>query len=303
MKIVVTGGNGFIGRYVVKLILQAGHTPVVYDDLSNSAFDDTLPCQFVIGDILDTGKLKGVVHGAEAVIHLAARVSVEESHRRPCDFISSNVVGTASVLESAPHGLPCRIVLASTGAVYGDRKRLAVSEGAIRCPQSIYAVSKCAAEDVLEIGANGKNISTSILRFFNVYGDGQSPSSPYSGVITRWLELLGMAKDLRINGSGSQVRDFIHVSDVARAVVDLGLFGAPGVYNVGTGVGTSIATLADMMSTGTRSKTVLSGIEIPGDIEWSQADISAAIEEGWAPRMSLNNWIESKKVELNFLLS
>jgi len=245
-RVVVTGGAGFIGSHLVER-LAAANDVVALDDFSTgrpenlAAVQDRV--QVVRGSILDPGAIKRAFDGADAVFHLAALTSVPESIERPREYAETNVTGTLAVLGGARDAGVRRLVFASSCAVYG-RAKGALREDAPPDPLSPYAVTKLASEHFLR-ALSGDGLETVALRLFNVYGPRQSPDSPYSSVVARFVRAVALGEPLMLHGDGHQTRDFVYVGDVAegldRAASSRGVSG--GLFNIGSGRETSILDL------------------------------------------------------------
>jgi nucleoside-diphosphate-sugar epimerase len=255
LKILVTGGAGFIGSHLINELLKKGHSVVVLDNLSSGkkqnlekAFSNE-DFTFILGDIRDDAALKDALKGVNAVAHLAALIDVTSSVTDPVTTNDVNVAGTLKVLQSAVKGNVSKFVFASSTAVYGEAKVLPITEETPLNPISPYAASKVAGEAYCKSFQSCFGLNTVILRFFNVYGP-RSENSPYSGVITKFLRQALKNEALNIYGDGEQTRDFIHVNDIVAALI-LALEN-PKVggetFNVCTGVQTSINELANTIN-------------------------------------------------------
>jgi UDP-glucose 4-epimerase len=255
LKILVTGGAGFIGSHLINELLKKGHSVVVLDNLSSgkkqnleNAFSNE-DFTFILGDIRDDAALKDALKGVNAVAHLAALIDVTSSVTDPVTTNDVNVAGTLKVLQSAVKGNVSQFVFASSTAVYGEAKVLPITEETPLNPISPYAASKVAGEAYCKSFQSCYGLNTVILRFFNVYGP-RSENSPYSGVITKFLRQALKNEALNIYGDGEQTRDFIHVNDIVAALI-LALEN-PKVggetFNVCTGVQTSINELANTIN-------------------------------------------------------
>ena len=236
-------------------------------------------------DILDNKLLKKAVNGAQGIFHCAAKISVPESISNPSEYHRINVEGTRSVVD-ASDSIKVKIVFSSSAAVYGDTT-IAVNEESDISPKSPYAHNKVDGENNLKISL----VPHIALRYFNVYGPGQS--SQYAGVITSFIKDALNGRDLIIYGDGNQVRDFIFVSDVVKANVIAMKYrnNSFEVFNIGSGIGTSIKELANMVIrlTGSTSRVVYEASRL-GDIVYSRADISKAERLlKWRPEISLED--------------
>ena len=235
MKVLVTGGAGFIGSHVVDLLLKEGAEVHIFDSFIMGK-RERVPrgVRVIEGDIRDRSALEEAMRDMTHVVHLAALVSVPASIEDPALTHEVNVVGTKNVLEAARVAGVGRVVYASSAAVYGDHPGLPKTEESPLQPKSPYASSKVANEtDALASG-----LSTAGLRFFNVYGPGQEADHPYASVIPRWVAAAKEDRVIELHGDGTQTRDFIHVHDVARAIL-LALKSAyVGICNVASGIET-----------------------------------------------------------------
>lgn len=253
-KYLITGGEGFIGSRIVQ---ETSGTP--YD--IKSGFN-----------ILDKELLKEVVKDVRGIFHCAAKISVSESISMPNEYHETNVGGTRFVAEAA-ESIKGKIVFSSSAAVYGDTTIAVDEEFVINNPKSPYAQNKADGENILR----ASSVPHIALRYFNVYGPGQSPQ--YAGVITSFIKNALDGSDLIIYGDGNQVRDFIFVDDVVRANVIAMEYGGNSfeVFNIGSGIETSIRELAEtiLQLTGSTSKIVYKSSR-PGDIIYSRANISKA---------------------------
>lgn len=220
MKIVVTGGAGFIGANVVRTLNQMGYEDVaVIDDLSTGYESnlDGLTVDFVEGSILDRPLLSKVVEGAEAIIHLAARPSVPRSIKDPLLSHEVNATGTLYVLEAA-RANASHVVLASSSSVYGSNPTLPKSEDLRTAPISPYAVSKQATEAYALAYQQVYGLTVLPFRFFNVYGPLQAPGHAYAAVIPSFVSNALLGRPLQIHGDGLQTRDFTYVETVCEAL-------------------------------------------------------------------------------------
>lgn len=246
MRILVTGGAGFIGTALVLQLLRSGHEITVFDNLE-SGDRRALPdgAHLVVGDIRHRDAINDTVRGHEAIIHLAAMVSVARSVQEPDLCRAINVDGTRNVLEAARRNGVRRLVLASTAAVYGNNQQLPKREDLLPEPASPYAFTKWINEIDARFEAEYLGLETISLRFFNVYGPRQRPDSPYSGVITIVIDRMLRGQPITIFGDGQQTRDFIFVDDVAASIV--AAISRPGLtselVNIGTGERVSLLQL------------------------------------------------------------
>ena len=292
----MTGGAGFIGSHLVDRLVDDGCAVRVLDNLStgnlaniqNHIGKDRF--NFVRGDICNPELVGLVVKDVDLVFHLAAQTSVPLSIEKPQLTYETNVTGTLNLLAACAKQKNCKLVLASTCAVYGDSQYLPIDEKHPTCPISPYAESKLAAERYCLGFSERKLCCSVVLRFFNVYGPRQGLND-YSGVITKFVENCRKGKSLTVFGDGLQSRDFVNVRDVVGAVLEAARNPkAEGeVLNIGSGKPTTVNELAEIVLGATRSNaTVTHGATRAGDIKHSYADISKAQRLlGYQPKVSL----------------
>jgi UDP-glucose 4-epimerase len=276
--ILVTGGAGFIGSHLVEALLEKGCAVRVIDDLSMGRRENVPPdAEFFRGSILDASLVEQAMEGADAVIHLAARVAVRDSVTRFYDDAQTNLMGTLCVLQQAIRRKVKKFLFASSMAVYGDsRLPTPLPETYAQEPISPYGLSKLAAEKYVGLVSRQFGLPAVCLRYFNVFGPRQA-FTPYVGVITIFIQALQRGERPTIFGDGEQQRDFVYVGDVARATL-LALESDrshPEAFNVGTGRGTSVKEIAGLLI-----RRLRPGLEPlfqppqPGEIRHSIADIS-----------------------------
>src|SRR5215468_4782765 len=233
MLAVVTGGAGFIGSHTVDRLLAGGHRVVVLDDFrtgkrANLAHHagsdrlDVLPCDVSHGIFAALAPITAQHGPVERIVHLAAQVSVVHSVQNPLVDMQVNYGGTLHVLEYARATGVRKVVFASSAAVYGEVSTMPVDEDTPTRPVSPYGIDKLASEHALDYYAAVHGVPGTALRFFNVYGPRQDPSSPYSGVISIFADRARAGRTLTIFGDGGQTRDFVYVGDVVRANVGTG---------------------------------------------------------------------------------
>jgi UDP-glucose 4-epimerase len=293
MRVLVTGGAGFIGSHIVERLLGDGHTVRVLDNFStgrrnNLAFAGPgAPLEVVDGDIRAAGDVARAVAGIDGLFHEAALVSVPQSVEDPERSCDINAHGTARVFDAARRAGVRRVVFASSAAVYGDTAEVPVSERAATRPLSPYGLDKLYTERLAAVFHELYGFEAVPLRYFNVFGPRQDPSSPYSGVISIFVARLLAGAPITIHGDGEQTRDFVYVADVVEANMRamFARYGGPAALNVGGGGRTSLNELAAMLGEiiGTTPK-VTYGPARAGDIRDSAADIGAiATALGYAP--------------------
>jgi UDP-glucose 4-epimerase len=305
VRLLITGGAGFIGGRVAALALEAGHAVTVLDDLSTGRVErlEALEAKgghAVRGDLRDPEARAQALEGVEAVVHLAAQVSVARSVEDPQETASINIHATEGLANDMEARGIRRLVLASSAAVYGDAADLPLGEDAAGKRLSPYADSKWANEaEVLRRRAAGWEALA--LRFFNVYGTGQRADGAYAAVIPAFVDRMCGGTSPRILGTGKQTRDFVHVDDVAGLLLHLTT--APWrptprhAYNVATGRRVSLLDLVHTLAGALRARGVDGahlnpefGPPRPGDITDSLACVDAIREElGWQATVSLED--------------
>jgi UDP-glucose 4-epimerase len=297
----VTGGAGFIGSHLVEALVAGECRVTVLDDLSSGRQSNLEPVagsiQFIHGSICDRGVVEKASAGCEVVFHLAAVVSVPKTVADPLGSAAVNEIGSLNVLEAARAVRARRVVFASSSAVYGDEPALPKREDMPPKPLTPYAVQKLAVENYLQVYRSLYGLETVGLRFFNVFGPRQDPSSPYSGVISIFMNKAFKGERPHIYGDGGQTRDFVFVGDVVRALMAAAVSpsGLGKVFNVGTGASLTINDLWKAIA-------ALSGCKVAplyrpprsGDILHSVSAIdSAAANLGFSPQVSLEKGLQS----------
>ena len=291
MKHVVTGGCGFIGSHLVDQLVDIGHEVIVIDDLSTNEGRDVNPeAELVEGSVTDLELLKSATEGADCVFHTAAWARVPRSIDDPVGTHTVNVNGTLNVLQAARENGVGRVVYSSSSSVYGDQDTHLMQEDMEPNPKSPYALHKYIGEQYGAMFARLFGMSVVSLRYFNVYGPGQTATGAYVLVIPRFLKLRDEGRPLTIYGDGEQTRSYTHVSDVVRANVlaaseELPV-GENVVLNIGPNEETSVNEIAVM---------------IGGDVEHIIPNPRGEFEElrkssdfskakavlGWEPRIGL----------------
>jgi nucleoside-diphosphate-sugar epimerase len=282
-RVLVTGGAGFIGSHLVDALLDRGCQVVVVDNLSTGKRSNLAHIEdrilFREGDIQDLETMKETAEGCDAIFHQAAVVSVPQTVADPIHSAAVNDMGTLMVLEAARTQGVKRVVLASSCAVYGDDPEIPKREGMLLRPQSPYAVQKLTNELNARLYAELYGLDTVCLRYFNVFGPRQDPSSPYSGVISIFMTRAVDKKTPTIYGDGRQYRDFIYVKDVVTAnLLAIAARDASGeVFNIGTGQTVRISQLWNAVSDlAAAAMPPVFEKSRPGDILESVADIQKA---------------------------
>jgi UDP-glucose 4-epimerase len=298
LRVLVTGGAGFIGSHLVRACLAAGEDVRVFDDLSSGKRENLAglerEIEWVERSVADSDALARAARGCELVYHQAAIASVPRSIEDPVGTHAVNATGTLHVLEAARRAGARRVVFASSSAVYGDGPELPKREDMPARPRSPYALQKWIGEGYCEHYARLYGLESVSLRYFNVFGPRQDPRSMYAGVIPRFVTALCAGEQPRIFGDGLQSRDFVYVADVvaanrAAAQAKTGVGGEP--VNIGRGERTSLRELLAKCAAALGAPAPAASFEPerPGDVRHSQADVTRAAERlGFRARTSLD---------------
>jgi UDP-glucose 4-epimerase len=279
-KVLVTGGAGFIGSNLVRLLVEQGVMVRVLDNLSTGYIKniENLPVEFVQGNICDVNLVKNAVDGMDTIFHLAAHIGNVKSLKHPQEDAQINVLGTVNLLEAARKAGVQRIVYSSSAAIFGELLTMPIAEDHPQNPDSPYGVSKLAAEKYMLTFAKLYNMTVICLRYFNVYGIHQRYDA-YGNVIPIFAESLMMGKPVTIYGNGEQTRDFVNVKDVAKAnFLAATRAQQTGVYNLGSGFDITINKLASYCQEASEIKAV-EVVNAPprrGEVLHCRADISKA---------------------------
>ena len=293
MRILITGGAGFLGSALSNRLVAEDHTVLVLDDLTTGDPRRLDPrVLFTRGDARDVPKLWTLLQGVGCVFHLAARVRVPESIHYPSDCNQVNVGGTVALMEAVRDTGVNRVVLASSGALYGEQAKQPISERSVPNPNSPYGVSKVAAEHYVSTLGALYGIETVALRIFNAYGPGQELPPSYPPVIPQLLRQAQTGGSLVIFGDGTQTRDFVYVDDVVDALIaattatDVNR----AVINIGSGQEVSINDLAAKVAKAIGKQTnILHNRGQAAGVSRLVADVRVAKELlGWMPRTDLD---------------
>lgn len=285
MKVLITGGAGFIGSHLADDWLGSGDEVVVFDDLS-TGFREHVPdrAELVVGDVADLDALHSAMRGVDLVFHEAAARAVARSVEDPIGTEVANGLGTLNVLVAARDAGARRVVLASSSSVYGGAAPVPTSEDAPIRPKSPYAVTKLSSEHHARVMSELFELETVALRYFNVFGPRQRPDSAYAAVIPLFIDALAAGRPPEVHGDGGQSRDFTYISDVVRAnraAAEAPAEAADGrVFNIARGEPSSLLELLEHLQ-----RILDTDIEPtftdprPGDVRESCADASRARAE------------------------
>ena len=291
MKFAVTGGAGFVGNNIVRLLVSKGYSVVVIDNLHTGKIDNLEgvfeKIEFYQTDIRNYDEMEKILETVDGIFHEAALTIVQESFDKREEYFDVNVKGTENIFKIAKK-FKKKVVYASSSSIYGDSKQIPIKENSDRNPINPYGQTKLDDEFLAEKYSDS-GLEVIGLRYFNIFGKGQTGS--YAGVITQFMRKLNEQKPPIIFGDGTQIRDFIHVSDIAEANLSAMLSKTnSGFFNVGTGVGTKIKDLAKIMIKIFNEKFEPNFHDsLKGDVKISQADISKS--------QDLLNWKYSIGVE------
>ncbi|MBR74456.1 MAG: NAD-dependent epimerase [Dehalococcoidaceae bacterium] len=294
MKYVVTGGAGFVGSYLVKLLVKEGHEVIVIDNLHKGKKENLEPVlskiKFEEIDIRDFDSLERVLTNIDGVFHQAALTVVQDSFDRPEEYQDVNVIGTENIFKLAEKN-NFKVVYASSSSVYGHKENVPIKEDSDRNPINPYGQTKLDDEYLFEkYSKTGTKIIG--LRYFNIFGKGQTLE--YAGVITKFLDRINNRQPPIIFGDGSQLRDFIYVGDIVMANLQAMESQTTNLLvNVGTGNAITILELANMMIEISKlDAEPIFESSLEGDIKMSQADITLAIRSfNWKPKKHLRQWL------------
>lgn len=293
MKILVTGGAGFIGSHIVELFQDQAEEIRVLDNLRSGFLHNIAPFKhtFIEGSIMDKAILRKAMKGVDYVFHLAAMISVPESMSAPEECVQLNTIGTLNVLDAAAKAGVRKLVLSTSAAIYGDNPVVPKREEMAPEPKSPYAVTKLDAEYYCGMYTREHGLPTACLRYFNVFGPRQNPKSQYAAAVPIFIEKALRNETLTIFGDGGQTRDFIFVKDIARANAFFATQSdATGVHNVAYGGTITINELAEKIIrlTGSRSPIVHAPMRA-GDVRHSYAAVEKLQATGFKPEFNFES--------------
>ena len=290
MRVLITGGAGFIGRHIAEYFHDRAEVRVL-DNLRGGFKSNLseLECQLIVGSILDRDLVREAMKGVDFVFHLAAVVSVLESVQKPNECAEINAEGTAIVLEEAARARVKNLIFSSSAAIYGDNPTIPKIESMPAEPKSPYATSKYDAERYCLAFTDEGRLATVCLRYFNVFGPYQDPRSEYAAAVPAFVEKAIRNEPITIFGDGRQTRDLIYVKDVIAANAFFALKSqATGVFNVACGRQITITDLALTIRSLTKSSSTIDyGAERPGDVKHSVAGVDKIQTAGFRPLCDL----------------
>ena len=279
-KYLVTGGCGFIGSHLADALVAEGHGVRILDDLSTGKRENApREAELLVGDVADAALTRRAFEGCDGCFHLAAIASVQRGNEDWLGTHAANQTATIAVLDAAREGRR-PVVYASSAAVYGDNPELPLGESAQTRPLSAYGADKLGSELHARVATLAHGVPTCGFRFFNVYGPRQDPASPYSGVISIFVDRIRAGREVAFFGDGGQSRDFVYVADVVRHLLAAMRRrpAPPAVFNVCTGRSTTIRELASTIAelTGAELRVRNEPARV-GDIRVSLGNPAAAV--------------------------
>ncbi len=291
MKVLVTGGAGFIGCHVNKLLLDQGHTVTVIDDLSKGHKDSIDPgTTFHQINLNDQEAVEKILPGHEAVIHMASYIEVGESVKNPVEFSENNIVGTVKLLEAMKNTGVKKIIFSSSACVYGRPRKLPITEDdSLGEQENPYGITKVTMEDFCKLYHSIHGFDVTLLRYFNPYGPGEL-HTPETHAIPNFIKSILNKNPIPLYWKGEQIRDFIYIEDLAEAhVLALPLTGLH-IYNIGTETGTKVIDVVKKIFE-------IVGFEVPIDDKGERkGDVPALVassqkiqqELGWKAKVDLD---------------
>jgi UDP-glucose 4-epimerase len=294
VKVLVTGGAGFIGSRIVVQLLEAGHAVTVYDNLT-TGFESNIPtkARLIQGDLRDATALQEAVNGQDAVIHLAAQALVPESVADPQKAFDINLGGGQNLLEAMRKAGVKRLVHSSTAAVYGTPTKVPIAEDDLKLPINPYGATKYAFEQLLHAYHSAYGLNVVMFRYFNPYGPTEI-HDPETHAIPNFIKATLTGQPIPLYAGGEHIRDFFYVDDIARAVVmALGKDGYH-IYNLGSGSGMKVRDVIEKIFELAGVTTSINDLgERAGDPPRLMADTSKVKAElGWEPQVSLEEGLK-----------
>ena len=301
MKCIVTGGCGFIGSTLVDELVALGHEVVVIDNESSDANEQFYyngAAEYHTVDIFNYGAIRSLFENADYVFHLAAEARIQPCIQNPELAVETNIVGTFNVLKASHECGVKRVLFSSTSAAYGLANKSPQREDMQRDCLNPYSVTKCAGEDLCKMYTTLYGLGTVIFRYFNVYGDRQPVKGQYAPVIGLFQRQFASGKPMTVVGDGEQTRDYVNARDIVAANIimmqsdDDTIHGE--IFNVGTGVSYSVNDLVEMI--GGENASCVNLPPRPGEARHTKADNSKLRAHGWKPEVSLDEWLNARRV-------
>lgn len=294
-KILVVGGAGFIGSCILRRLILKGYTNLLVFDNFSTGLRDSIPsrCTVIEGDLRRREDLCLLPEDIDCVFHIAAATSVEESFIKPGFYLENNVTGTINLLRWISKTQVKKIIYASSSAVYGDVDAFVImKENLAPAPINYYALTKLDGEYLLHMWHKNYGLDFAIVRYFNVFGNGQDCTSSYASVIPKFIFAAMIGKDLTIYGTGGQTRDFIHVEEVAEATVII-MEKAQGTYNVASAEQYDINTIANLILKYIKTNSQIVYLSpIPGDPMRDNGCNRKLTQLGWSRKHTFEYWLQ-----------
>ena len=294
MRVLVTGGAGFIGSHISRLLLDSGHKVSILDNLSGGRKDlvDSR-AELIIGDIRNARDTKKTLKGVDAVIHAAGLIVVPESVKDPIKYCENNVIGTVSLLESMRNSNVKKIIFSSSACVYGTPDKLPITEDAPLRPDNPYGASKASIEAFLQAYHADFGFDITILRYFNPYGPGEL-HKPETHAIPNFIKATLAKKSIPLYWKGEQIRDFIYISDLAQAHIDVLNLSGFDIFNIGTERGIKVKDVIDGIFKIVGFKVAISDLgKRPGDVHANYASSKKLTNAvGWKAKVSLQEGLK-----------
>ena len=296
MRVLVTGGAGFIGSHIVEHFQGKAEVRVL-DNLRSGYLENLegLEHEFIEGSITDRATVRGAVEGVDYVFHMAAMISVPESMGKPIECVEINTTGTLVVLEEAAKAGVKKMCFSSSAANYGDNPVVPKVETMLPEPKSPYAITKLDGEYYCDMFSREGRLDTGVMRYFNVFGPRQDPGSAYAAAVPIFIDKAAKNETITIFGDGEQTRDFIYVKDIVSANVFLAMNNTPsGFFNVAYGGRLTINDLARKIIelTGSSSKIEYAP-ERAGDVMHSMASVDKIMAAGFEPISSFDEGLRA----------
>lgn len=294
MKVLVTGGAGFIGSHVVRLLLDSLHEVVVLDNLIHGKKETVdKRAKLVVGDINDSPKTKEALVGVDAVIHMAGLIIVPESVKDPIKYGQNNVLGSVNLLNSMKEAGVNKIIFSSSACVYGTPDSLPIKEDAPLRPDNPYGASKASIEAFLQSFHACFGMDTIVLRYFNPYGPGEM-HSPETHAIPNFIKSTLSKKPIPLYWKGEQIRDFIYIEDLAQAHVDVLNVKGFEIFNVGNDIGVKIKDVVDEIFKIMGYETPINNLgKREGDVEANYASSEKLKKTvGWSAKVNLSEGLK-----------
>jgi len=293
MKILITGGRGFIGTHLTRKLIKLKHEVVVIDNLSANSLPTMQGVDYHIKDICDYDHIAPIFENVDCVFHLAAEARIQVSIDNPKYTANTNILGTVNVLEACKNHKVKRIINSSTSAIYGLTNQFPTDESTEPDCLNPYAATKLAAEEMVRCYSKTYGLESYSLRYFNVFGEESPVAGPYSLVIGIFLQQKQRKESLTVVGDGDSLRDFIYVGDIVNANIAAMNQSGPAqnvILNIGSGCNMSVLSIAYAISDDITF--------IPfrqGEAKVTLADISKARKVlGWEPKIMLRDWLDQK---------